>query len=161
MAFEKGISSVTLALVVIVAVVVVAAIVSTYLPQLPQTSTNVVGQGNDKQVACGTGAVSLSDVRFCNNAISGFVANTGSVPLGNITLILSYTNATHETIYLTLANGSLSASPTCCSDVAMAPNENFAFTFPVGGSKGNYEAVRVTTNCTNPEVSGQAVPSAC
>lgn len=152
----KGISSMITAIVVVITVIVVAAIVGIYLPQLPKTSATVIGQ-NNTQVICGTGAISLTDIRFCNNTISGYVANTGNVPLGEITLALSYTNITFEKIYLSQSSGVLKASSTCCSDLTMLPNDKFFFTFPVGGS--NYDTLSVSTNCTNPEVSAQAAAS--
>lgn len=154
--FVKGISSMMAAILLVIAVIVVATIVGTYLPQLPKTSATVVGQ-NNAQVICGTGAISLTDIHFCNNAISGYVANTGNIPLGDITLTLSYTNITFERIYLSQSGSALNASSTCCSDLAMLPNDKFFFTFPVGGS--NYDTLSVSTNCTNPEVSAQAAAS--
>jgi len=155
----KGVSALIATVLLIAFTIAVGGIISVWLTQFTQTQTDIVGKESESQILCGTGQVQFSNVKFCstNNYLSGEIANTGSIGLGNITFTILYTNASREVRYFENRGGTLFNLTSCCGNFTMIPTDKFAFNISIGGS--NYDILRITTNCTTTRVSDEVSAS--
>ena len=143
---NKGVSPLIATVLLIAFTIAVGGIISVWLTSFTTTTTQTVGKQSEAQIICGTGGIQLSNVGFCSPNITGYVSNTGSISLGNITFTVLYTNTSREMFYTQYNGGSISKLSSCCGNLTMLPGEKYWFNFSIGGS--NYEIIRVVTNCT-------------
>jgi len=151
---KKGVSPLIATVLLIAFTIAVAGIISVWLTQFTKQQTNLVTTQGNTQVQCGTAGISLRNVQYCSNYISGQIINSGSIGIGNVTITLLYYNASRESWYLQDLVTSLTKSSTCCGNLSMSPGSIYSFNFSIGGT--NYDIVRVTTNCTTTRVSDEA-----
>jgi hypothetical protein len=143
---------------IIAAAIVVSAFILSGSRQTSQpnttTTTQTIIQTLSNQTLCESGGIVLTNVKFCNNWISGQIYNNGSIALGDITFTIFYTNASRELFYTyNYGSGVLIKTLTCCDKLGIIPGQKLSFTFPIGGS--NYDIVQVTTNCTTVRVADE------
>ncbi|MEM5869834.1 MAG: hypothetical protein QXR09_01560 [Candidatus Aenigmatarchaeota archaeon] len=141
----KGVSTFIATILLIAITVAVGGIVGNWLFGFTKSSTHSVGQQADIEIVCSYGSISLSDVCYSNNYLSGFITNTGKIPLGNITLTVIYKNASTQKYYLSFADGTVIAEKWCCGNLTILVNEKYMFNIP---TDENYDRVYISTNCT-------------
>jgi flagellin-like protein len=142
---NKGVSPLIATVLLIAFTIAVGGIISVWLTSFTTTTTQTVGQQSQTQIVCGTGGIQLSNVGYCSPYITGYVSNTGSISLGNITFTVLYADTTREMFY-TQYNSTVMKLSTCCGNFTMLPGEKYWFNFSI--SKSNYQILRVVTNCT-------------
>jgi len=142
----KGISPIVATVLLIAFTVAVGGLLSIWITGFTQTQTQAVGSQAATSIACSNGALQMSSVDYCNSFLSAQVSNSGSIPLGNISLTITYTNASAQKIYLQLLGSSVNGTSQCCGNFSMYPNELYAFNVSIGGS--NYDTLRLVSNCS-------------
>jgi len=144
----KGISPLIATILLIAFTVAVAGLISTWLLGFTSQTTSTVSSQANIEVVCNSGAISLGDLSYCSSTgrLAGKISNTGTISLGNFSLIVLYNNASSEIFYLNNAGGTISASTSCCANMTMLAGQIYIFNFTIGGS--NYDRIRATTNCT-------------
>ena len=143
----KGISDFIATILIIAFTVAVGGIVSSWMIHFATTEANTVGSKSDLTIICNDGAISISDLKYYCPNLSGKIKNTGKIDLTQITLEITYTNATRETRCMSYAAGTL-INATCPGNLSIAMQEEYAFNLTIGGS--NYDRIRVySANCTN------------
>lgn len=141
---KKGISPLIATVLLIAFTVAVAGIVSMWLTSFSTTSVEDVGKRADAELYCTYGALSVSDLQFCNSYLSGIIRNSGTVAIGNITIQITFQNATPvQKVYLTQDG----TTGTNNSNMTLKPVEIASFNVTVGGS--NYNKIHVYSNCSN------------
>jgi len=141
---RKAISPLVATVLLIGFTVAVAGIVVVWLTTFATTSTEDVGEKTETELYCAYGGIRISDLQFCNNYLSGILHNTNLIDIGNITIQITYLNATPaKTIYLAQNGTSISGY----SEMGLKPRELATFNVSIGGS--NYNKVHVYTNCSN------------
>jgi len=156
----KGVSPLIATVLLIAFTIAVAGIISVWLTQFTTTTTQTVSGQGTTQILCGTGGIALSNVQYCNATgapvyVTGYISNTGSIGLGNITMTILYADASRETAYLNNNGGTLVRNSTCCGNFTFLPTDKYLFNFTF--SKANIDTIRVTTNCTTLKVTDEAV----
>jgi len=141
----KGISPLVATILLIALTVAVAGMVGTWLFGFARTSSQTVQEKANIEIICGNGGISFSEVCYSNNHLSGFITNTGTITLGNITLTILYTNATIQRYYLYYTAGNVFAETSCCGNLTMLVGEKYKFNV---SADSNYDRLRVNTNCT-------------
>lgn len=141
---RKGISPLIATVLLIAFTVAVAGIVSMWLTSFSSTSVEDVGKRADEELYCTYGALSVSSMQYCNNRLSGIIRNSGTVDIGNITMQITFLNATPvQKIYLT-QDGIAGSNH---SNMSLKPVEIASFNVSIGGS--NYNKIHVYSNCSN------------
>jgi len=131
----KGISPFIAEILLIGFTVAIAGIIITWSSQFARTSTQTVAQQSESQLACSYGGIStFGDIVYSNGYLSGYLKNTGTIPL-KVYFQIFYDNQSSTT------------SPT----IAEIPPGNLAF-FNVS-TPSNINFIYVLTNCTSPSVS--------
>ncbi|MGC9059146.1 MAG: archaellin/type IV pilin N-terminal domain-containing protein [Candidatus Aenigmatarchaeota archaeon] len=136
----KGISPLIAEVLLIGFTVAVASIVILWVTGFTKSSTKTIGSQAETQMACTYGGIEFySDVIYNSSSsiLSGYLRNTGNIPLGNISFQVTYNN------------GTISSFSNQISEIL--PN-NIA-SFSLSGISSNYDTIYVSTNCTNPPVS--------
>ncbi|MEM5829786.1 MAG: archaellin/type IV pilin N-terminal domain-containing protein [Candidatus Aenigmatarchaeota archaeon] len=141
----KGISPLVASILLIAITVAVAGLVGTWIFGFTRTSTQTVKQQADIEIVCSGGGISLSDVCYSNNYLSGYITNIGTIPLGNIALTIIYSNASIQKYYLSFGGGAVIPETSCCGNLTMFANEKYMFNV---SANENYNIIRVSTNCT-------------
>lgn len=143
----KGISPLIATVLLIAFTVAVGGLISIWITGFAKTQTQAIGSQASTSISCSNGFLSFqTNLKFCNNYLSGVIINTGSITLGNISLTITYTNATAQKIYLQLLGSSLNGTPTCCGNFSLNPNELSVFNVSIWGN--NYDTIRVVSNCS-------------
>jgi len=145
---SKGISPMVATVLLIAFTVAVAGIVSIWITGFTTTSTEGVGEHSEIELYCAYGGISVSSLSYCNSNsyLSGIVENTNLVDIGNITIQITFQNATQtQKIYL-CKNGS-ACMGLGASNMSLTPRELATFNVTIDGS--NYDKIHVYTNCSN------------
>lgn len=127
----KGISPLIATVLLIAFTIAVAGIISIWLTSFTKTSSQLVEEEATTQLVCSYGGISLSDLRYSNNRLSGNVENTRTIVLGDITIQILYTNATSQKEPL---------------NITLEPREKISFNL---SASSNYDKIRVMTNCSS------------
>jgi len=146
---NKGVSPLIATVLLIAFTIAVGGIISVWLTSFTTTTTQTVGKQSEAQIICGTGGIQLSNVGFCSPILSGYITNTGSISLGNLTFTVLYNDNTREMFYANYNvnnSGFVSNQSSCCGSLTMLPGEKYWFNFTIRAS--NYKILRVVTNCT-------------
>lgn len=138
---KKGISPMIATVLLIAFTVAVGGIVSVWMQTFSQDTAEEVSEEAEQQIYCSYAGISLSNVQYCNNYISGRVENTKYKAIGDITVQIFYTNATTQTINL-CDNGTSCPS----SFMELEPGETKTFNV---SADSTYDTIRVYTNCSN------------
>jgi len=141
----KGISPLIATIFLIGMTVAVSAIVSVWLIGFSKTSTETVGGKANLELLCNKGGISFSDVCYSSSYLAGYLTNTGTIALGNVTLQIIHANASQQTYYLSYGSGLVLFSSSCCSNLTMLANEQYRFNV---SADSTYSRVYVYTNCT-------------
>jgi flagellin-like protein len=140
---KKGISPLIATVLLIAFAVSVAAILYVWIPSFTREHTEGVSEHASREIYCAYGGIGVSNMQYCNGRLSGTIRNTNLVDIGNITVQVTFKNATAtQTIYLT-QNGVAGTH----SNMSLRPNEIASFNVTIGGS--NYNSIHVFTNCSN------------
>lgn len=142
--YEKGISPLVATILIIALTVGVVGIVAVWLTGFTRTTTDTVSTQSGRQIECSFGAVSVDNLKFANNFLSGRVENRGQIALGNISVNIIYQNASTEKFELCKSG----STATRCDggNLSLLVSEQSSFNVTIGGS--NYDTIRVFTNCT-------------
>jgi flagellin-like protein len=142
---RKGISPLIATILLIAFTVSVAAILGMWIPTFTKEHTEEIGGQAGRELYCAYGGVSVSQLQFCNDRLSGILRNTNLVDIGNVTVQVTFLNATSaQTLYLTQSGVAATAGH---SNMSLTPNQVASFNVTIGGS--NYKQVHVYTNCSN------------
>lgn len=143
----KGISPLIATVLLIAFTVAVGGILSVWLTTYSRTSIDIIGTQSNTQLTCSYGGISLDTLKYSGSQyLSGNIRNTGLVGLGNLSLTVIWQNA--STLANQLCTNSTSAFTCSISNASMVTNNIQSFNFSIGGG-GNYQTVRLATNCTN------------
>lgn len=140
----KGISPLIATVLLIAFTVGVGAILVTWVTGFTRSTTQTVGRQSEKEVVCSYAGVSLKSLSFNNPYLSGIIENSGSVTLGNFTMVIIYTNGTSTSFDLCTVGNTVEKCTV--SNMTLAARLQKSFNVSIGGS--NYDRIRVTTNCT-------------
>lgn len=141
----KGLSPLVATVLLIAFTVGVGGIISVWISGFTQTSSGIVSKEGENQIICSNGAIDLSNLKYCNNNISGIVKNNGRVALGNITLQVTNTNGSTTIVSLALNDSSGGSGG---NYLALKPGQIFAFNQSISGVGANYDKIWVYTNCS-------------
>jgi len=144
----KALSPLVAEVLLIAFVVGVGAIIATWVTTFTKSSSATVEKQSSAQITCTYGSIKfLSSPPLTYNSTSGnftgAVENNGNIALGNVRLQVIYDNSTLQVIQL--PRSELSAGDIISFNVQISSNFNI---------------IRVTTNCTSPEVSDEVQRSA-
>jgi flagellin-like protein len=143
----KGISPLIATVLLIAFTVAVGGLINIWLTSFTKTQTQAVGSQASTSIACSNGGLSLSSLYYCNPYLTGTISNIGTVSLGNISLIITFTNYSMvQKLYLQLLGSTVNVTSTCCGNVSLWPSELISFNGTIGGS--NYDIVKVVSNCS-------------
>ena len=138
----KGITPMIATVLLIAFAVAVGAVMGPWIRSFVMSTTGDVSDYTETEIYCTYGGISVSNLQYCNDYLSGRIKNTNLVDLGNITIQIIFSNATSQQRYL-CQNGSI-----CPTRVmALTPGELASFNVSIGGS--NYDTIHVYTNCSN------------
>jgi len=135
---KKGISPLIAEVLLIGFTVAVASIVILWVTGFTRTSTKTITIQAETQLSCTYGGVDFYGnviYNLTSQTLSGYLKNTGNIPLANITFQIIYTNGTISTNSL---------------NIELLPTNIASFNF--ANVSSNIDTVYVTTNCTNPPV---------
>lgn len=141
----KGVSPLVATVLLIALTISVAALVGTWLMGFTRTSTETIKQQANIEIICGNGAISFSQVCYSNGYLSGYLQNTGRIPLGNININILYNNGSSQKFYLSYSQGSVLPETSCCGNLTILVGERYSFNVP---ASSNFDLVYVLTNCT-------------
>jgi len=133
---RKGISPLIAEVLLIGFTVVVASLVILWASSFTRTTTSKIGSQADIQTACMNAGIDFFGIVTYNTSsqtISGYVKNTGNVPLGNISFQVIYSAS-----ILNFPNQITELLP-----------QNIQY-FSLSGIAPNFNTLYVSTNCTNP-----------
>lgn len=142
--YKKGISPLVATILIIAITVGVVGIVAVWITGFTRTTTETVSTQSGRQIDCSFGAVSVGNLKFANNFLSGRVENRGQIALGNISVNIIYQNASAEKFELCKSG---STAVRCDGgNLSLLVSEQTSFNVTIGGS--NYDTIRVFTDCT-------------
>jgi len=133
---RKGISPLIAEVLLIGFTVAVASLVILWATGFTRTTTSKIGSQAEIQAVCMNAGIDFFGTVIYNTSsqiLSGYVKNTGNVPLGNISF---------QVIYST----SISNFPNQISELLP---QNIQY-FSLSGITPNFNTLYVSTNCTNP-----------
>ena len=138
----KGISPMVAEVLLIALVVAVFGIIISWITGFTRVQIKTTNKQSSTELSCSYGGIkfmSTPSVTYNSTTgnLTGAVENNGNVALGNIRLQILYNNSTLQTI-------------TISSE--LSPGDISYFNVHISS---NYQMVRVTTNCTSPEVSDE------
>jgi len=143
----KGVSPLIATVLLIAFTVAIGGLISVWLTGFTRTQTESVGSQASTSITCSNGGLSLFSVSYCNPYLTGKITNTGTVSLGNISLTITFSNAsTTQKRYLQLLGYTVNLTSACCGNVSLYPSELISFNGTIGGS--NYDTIRVVSNCS-------------
>lgn len=159
----KAVSPLIATVLLIAFTVAVGGLISIWLTGFTQTQTQSVGSQASTQITCSNGGLALSSMSYCSRYLAGKISNTGSIMLGNISLIITYANATTTQKFCLNQTGTTVGAllAPCVGNFTLAPSEINTFNFTIGGS--NYNSVRAISNCTGviASVDSSSIALAC
>lgn len=129
----KGVSPFIASVLLIALVLAVAAIFSGWFTQFVTRTGETVEEHSEERVTCSYGGIALTDLEYNSTTgnLTGYIENVDIIPLGNIDLEIFYDNATRQEIDL---NAELESGEKDALNQAI---------------NGNYDKIRVFTNCSN------------
>jgi flagellin-like protein len=144
----KAVSPLIATVLLIAFTIAVGGLISIWLTGFTQTQTQSVGTQASTSIVCSNGGLSLSSVGFCNLYLSGKISNSGTVSLGNISIIVTYTNASLvQKFCFTVAGSTIGTiSSPCAGNLSLMPSELTTFNFTIGGS--NFDTIKILSNCS-------------
>ncbi len=151
----KGISPLIATVLLIAFTVGIGGIISVWVTGFTQTSSKIVSKQGENQLICANGAIDLTNLKYCNNNVSGLVKNNGRIAVGNVTLYTVFNNGTllQHSLNDTGTGGSNSGSL-----LSIRVGALFSFNVSIGGGSNNsYDRFYVSTNCST--VTDSAVAS--
>jgi len=142
----KGISPLVATVLLIAFTVAVAGLLSNWLTGFASQSAQQVSSSSSVTLSCTYGGVSLGNLKYnsTQNNMTGYIENTGTVSIGNLSLQIIYTNKTIVT-YNLCSIGSIGSNCTA-KNISLSPRDVITFSVP---SQNNYETLRVATNCSS------------
>lgn len=142
----KGLSPLVATVLLIAFTVGVGGLISVWISGFTQTTSGITSTEGVNQVICSNGAVDLSNVKYCNNNISGIVKNNGRITIGNITLQTIFNNGSMITHAL---NDTGLGGATSGNYLSLRVGQVFSFNVSIGASSsGAYDRIWLYTNCT-------------
>lgn len=142
----KGLSPLVATVLLIAFTVGVGGIISVFVTGFTQSSSKTISTEGERQVICSNGAIDVTNLRYCNNNISGIIRNTGRITVGNITVQTIFVNASSIEHRL---NDSGTGGSSSGSALALRVGQVFSFNVSIGASSsGAYDRVYLYTNCT-------------
>ncbi len=132
----KGLSPLIATVLLIAFTIGVGGLISIWITGFTQTSTGIVRKEGEYQIVCSNGALDVSNLRYCNNNISGIIKNNGNIILGNITLQVVFLNASQISYALNDSNGFM----------LLKAGQLGTFNQSIGGT--NYDKIWVYSNCS-------------
>lgn len=126
----KGISPIVATVLLVVLAVSVAGLVGTWISGFAKKNTEIISEGSENEISCSFGNVKLTNLKYCNNYMSGWIKNMGTTSLGNLTLQVIYQNSSLQTVPL---NRSLGIGEMHVFNIS---------------TSSNYQKIRVSTNCS-------------
>ena len=143
----KGLSPLVATVLLIAFTVGVGGLISVWITGFTQTSSKIVSKDAEDRIICSNGAIDLSNLRYCNNNVSGIIKNNGMITIGNITVQTIFNNGTSISRALT----DVGAGGGSGGDyLYLRAGQLFSFNISIGAaSSGNYDRVYVYTNCSS------------
>jgi len=142
----KGLSPLVATVLLIAFTVGVGGLISVWISGFTQTSSRIVSQEGEKQIICSNGAIDLSNLRYCNNNISGIIKNNGRIVLGNITIQTTFSNGSLVSHAL---NDTGTGGSSSGNFLVLRAGQVFGFNVSIGGgSSGAYDRLWTYTNCS-------------
>jgi len=141
----KGLSPLIATLLLIAFTVGVGSLISVWITGFTQTQTKTVSDQASTDIICSYGGISLSNIQYCSNRVSGKITNTGSITLGSLSLQILFTNSSNQK-YSLCSSGNTVVSCTT-ANLTLLAREQTNFNITIGNS--NYDLVRILTNCTS------------
>jgi len=139
----KGISPLIATVLLIAFTITVGTVISLWLKQLATTTSTQVSEQTQKEIVCSYGGVSLDELEFCDPYLSGNIENTGDIILGEITLLVVYSD---YNLKIPLCKSDSKIVNCSSSNLTTSPREIIPFNLSVDA---NFKSVRVLTNCSN------------
>jgi flagellin-like protein len=141
----KGISPLVATVLLIALTIGTAVIISTWLTTFTRTSTEIVGGEASTNIICSYGGLNLKSLSYNSTTtkLAGYIENTGTIPLGNISLQIIYDNATDQKLPLCLS-GSTVVNCTV-ANMTLKTREQISFNVWISS---NFEKIRVVSNCS-------------
>jgi len=137
----KGISPLLSAILLIAFALSVGVIIKGWFEGLSKKTTTHIGEKIEEKLLCSEGSISLSEVEFCNQSLSGKIENTGRINLEEISLLVVYPTST-QTLKLCRADSEI---VNCTeANLTLIPREVVLFNI---STSPNFEVIRVLTNC--------------
>ncbi|MFH7880902.1 MAG: hypothetical protein QXI09_02750 [Candidatus Aenigmatarchaeota archaeon] len=134
----KGISPFIAEVLLIGFTIAIAAIIITWSSGFTKTSSQTIQQQSETQLLCSyAGINTYGNVKYKNGYLSGYVINTGNVPL-KVNFQIIYDNGTSED----LQNIIPSLNPGTLNFFNISTNSNIQF-------------ILIYTNCTSPPVTAK------
>ncbi|MBI2084665.1 MAG: hypothetical protein HYT70_03595 [Candidatus Aenigmarchaeota archaeon] len=133
----KGLSPLVATVLLIAFTVGIGGLISVWLSGFTQTSTGIVRKEGEHQVICSNGALDISNLRYCNNNISGIIKNNGRITLGNITVQIVFLNSSQVSFALNDTSGNY---------LVLKPSQLGTFNQTIGGT--NYDKIWIYSNCS-------------
>lgn len=125
----KAVHPIIATVLLIAIAVITAGIVNIWISNFTD-STKDIKKEAEEQAGCMNAEISLENLNYCNNFLSGILYNEGMKGLGNLTLYVIYQNGTQQIVDL---NTSLNAGYVVAFNITV---------------NSNYNLVEILTNCT-------------
>ncbi|MBI2545260.1 MAG: hypothetical protein HYW22_01515 [Candidatus Aenigmarchaeota archaeon] len=136
----KGISPLVATVLLIGITVGIAGIVGFWISGFTTTATRTTTAQGQLQVLCSNAAIDVSNLKYCNNNVSGIIKNNGRITIGNVTLQVTFLNGTTVSSALNDTQGNF---------LALRPGQLSTFNQSIGASSsGQYDKLYVYTNCS-------------
>jgi flagellin-like protein len=127
----KGVSPLIATILLIAFTIAVAGILSVWLTSFARTQSQAIGDRSSYELICSYGGVSLSGMSYSGGWLTGKIENTRTIPLGNLSIQIIYTNFTSQKVNIF---------------ADLSPREEYPFNI---SASSNYETIRVITNCSS------------
>jgi flagellin-like protein len=142
----KGLSPLVASVLLIAFTVGVGGLISVWISGFTQTQSQIVSKEGEHQILCSNGAIDLSNLKYCNNNISGIIKNNGRITIGNITLQTVFLNGSSMSHAL---NDTGTGGSSAGNYLALRAGQIFSFNVSIGGdSSARYDKLWTYTNCS-------------
>lgn len=142
----KGLSPLIATVLLIAFTIGVGGIISIWISGFTQTSSKIVSKEGENQIICSNGAIDLSNLKYCNNNISGIIKNNGRITIGSITLQTIFNNGSMVTHAL---NDTDTGGSSSGNYLALKAGQIFSFNVSIGGASSTaYDKIWIYTNCS-------------
>lgn len=131
----KGIQPLIATMLLIALAVVLAGLVGIWFSEYTSSSEEQITQQEEQERTCVQARITLSQVSYCSNYLSGTIDNTGLISLENISLIIIYQNNTQQKIVL---------NDSANNPLAIKARGIYVFNLTL---ESNYDEVWVLTHC--------------